>query len=169
MQCSFCFITPVIELDPKDVVEVFVGQRTSACMRLREMLSNQVRADQAFLTSETNSMEKEITTTIKVEYQDKMNILCMEVGPNITMCNMHGPLLQMKGIVQHKLVKISQQRLQEVKQQPNTLTKKLQNSALQSCYRISAYDASYFKSDVHSCDSCLDYTGPRKVDAAHAV
>ncbi|XP_061353148.1 uncharacterized protein LOC133297925 [Gastrolobium bilobum] len=48
-------------------------------------------------------------------------------------------------------------RLQRVEQQLDTLTKKVQNSALPSCSRISAPDASCIESDANSSDNCLDH------------
>ncbi|TKY67986.1 hypothetical protein E2542_SST10883 [Spatholobus suberectus] len=53
-------------------------------------------------------------------------------------------------------------RLQRVEQQLDTLTKKLQNSALPSCSRISAPDASCIESDANSCENCPDYTVTRE-------
>lgn len=73
-----CFsILPATELVPGDVVEVAVGCKIPADMRMIEMLSNQLRVDQAILTGESCSVEKEIesTTATNVVYQDKTNIL----------------------------------------------------------------------------------------------
>ncbi|KAH0990081.1 hypothetical protein GBA52_001564 [Prunus armeniaca] len=73
-----CFsILPATELVPGDVVEVAVGCKIPADMRMIEMLSNQLRVDQAILTGESCSVEKELesTTATNVVYQDKTNIL----------------------------------------------------------------------------------------------
>jgi Ca2+ transporting ATPase len=73
-----CFsILPATELVPGDIVEVCVGCKIPADMRMIEMLSNQLRVDQAILTGESCSVEKELESTratIAV-YQDKTNIL----------------------------------------------------------------------------------------------
>ncbi|KAG4984853.1 hypothetical protein JHK86_032544 [Glycine max] len=53
-------------------------------------------------------------------------------------------------------------RLQQVEQQLDTLTKKFQTSALPSCPRISALDASCIESDANSCENCPDYTVTRE-------
>ncbi|ONI33387.1 hypothetical protein PRUPE_1G421100 [Prunus persica] len=73
-----CFsILPATELVPGDIVEVAVGCKIPADMRMIEMLSNQLRVDQAILTGESCSVEKELesTTATNVVYQDKTNIL----------------------------------------------------------------------------------------------
>lgn len=73
-----CFsILPAAELVPGDIVEVSVGCKIPADMRMIEMLSNQLRVDQAILTGESSSVEKELdsTTTTNAVYQDKTNIL----------------------------------------------------------------------------------------------
>ncbi|KAK7263879.1 hypothetical protein RJT34_31478 [Clitoria ternatea] len=56
-------------------------------------------------------------------------------------------------------------RLQRVEQQLDALTKKLQNSAVPSCSRISAPDASCIESDVNSSDNCLDPTITRESES----
>ncbi|KAG5013801.1 hypothetical protein JHK82_025935 [Glycine max] len=53
-------------------------------------------------------------------------------------------------------------RLQRVELQLDTLTKKLQTSALPSCSRISAPDASCIESDANSFEDCPDYTVTRE-------
>ncbi|KAH9755833.1 calcium-transporting ATPase 3 endoplasmic reticulum-type [Citrus sinensis] len=65
------------ELVPGDIVEVNVGCKIPADMRMIEMLSNQLRVDQAILTGESCSVEKELDSTIATNavYQDKTNIL----------------------------------------------------------------------------------------------
>ncbi|XP_062020379.1 calcium-transporting ATPase 3, endoplasmic reticulum-type [Rosa rugosa] len=73
-----CFsILPATELVPGDIVEVAVGCKIPADMRMIEMLSNQFRVDQAILTGESCSVEKDLesTTATNAVYQDKTNIL----------------------------------------------------------------------------------------------
>ncbi|KAG8632699.1 calcium-transporting ATPase 3, endoplasmic reticulum-type isoform X4 [Manihot esculenta] len=73
-----CFsILPATDLVPGDIVEVSVGSKVPADMRMIEMLSDQLRVDQAILTGESCSVEKELepTTAINAVYQDKTNIL----------------------------------------------------------------------------------------------
>ncbi|KAM7255629.1 hypothetical protein ACFE04_008527 [Oxalis oulophora] len=73
-----CFsILKATELVPGDIVEVSVGCKIPADMRMIEMLSNQLRVDQAILTGESFSVEKELESSIatKAVYQDKTNIL----------------------------------------------------------------------------------------------
>ncbi|KAE8057039.1 hypothetical protein FH972_013761 [Carpinus fangiana] len=80
-----CFsILPATELVPGDIVEVsVVGCKIPADMRMIEMLSNQLRVDQAILTGESCSVEKELESTkaTNAVYQDKTNILFSEVTP----------------------------------------------------------------------------------------
>ncbi|OEL38425.1 Calcium-transporting ATPase 3, endoplasmic reticulum-type [Dichanthelium oligosanthes] len=69
-----CFsILPATELVPGDIVEVGVP----ADMRMVEMLSHQLRVDQAILTGESCSVAKELesTSAMNAVYQDKTNIL----------------------------------------------------------------------------------------------
>ncbi|GLU15955.1 hypothetical protein SLE2022_324060 [Rubroshorea leprosula] len=73
-----CFsILPATDLVPGDIVEVAVGCKIPADMRMIEMLSDQLRVDQAILTGESCSVDKEIesTTATNAVYQDKTNIL----------------------------------------------------------------------------------------------
>uniref|UniRef100_A0A0E0GTB3 Calcium-transporting ATPase n=1 Tax=Oryza nivara TaxID=4536 RepID=A0A0E0GTB3_ORYNI len=65
------------ELVPGDIVEVGVGCKVPADMRTIEMLSHQLRVDQAILTGESCSVAKELesTSTMNAVYQDKTNIL----------------------------------------------------------------------------------------------
>lgn len=73
-----CFsILPATELVPGDIVEVSVGCKIPADMRMIEMLSNQLRVDQAILTGESCSVEKELESTraTNAVYQDKTNTL----------------------------------------------------------------------------------------------
>ncbi|KAG0606337.1 hypothetical protein M758_9G132800 [Ceratodon purpureus] len=70
-------IIPAAELVPGDIVEVAVGCQIPADMRVVEMLSNQLRVDQAILTGESCSVAKcsEQTMVQKAVYQDKTSIL----------------------------------------------------------------------------------------------
>ncbi|XP_077219850.1 endoplasmic reticulum-type calcium-transporting ATPase 3 isoform X2 [Tasmannia lanceolata] len=73
-----CFsIIPATDLVPGDIVEVGVGCKVPADMRMVEMISNQLRVDQAILTGESCSVAKELesTSATKAVYQDKTNIL----------------------------------------------------------------------------------------------
>ncbi|KAK6116022.1 hypothetical protein DH2020_008291 [Rehmannia glutinosa] len=73
-----CFsILPATDLVPGDIVEVSVGCKNPADMRMIEMLSDQLRVDQAILTGESCSVEKELdaTNVTNAVYQDKTNIL----------------------------------------------------------------------------------------------
>ncbi|KAL4282059.1 hypothetical protein GQ457_03G035020 [Hibiscus cannabinus] len=73
-----CFsIHPATELVPGDIVEVSVGNKIPADMRMIEMLTGQLRVDQAILTGESSSVEKDLESTIATNavYQDKTNIL----------------------------------------------------------------------------------------------
>ncbi|GMP80837.1 hypothetical protein CsSME_00035790 [Camellia sinensis var. sinensis] len=75
---SGCFsILPATDLVPGDIVEVSVGCKIPADMRMIEMLSYQLRVDQAILTGESCSVGKELgsTLTTNAVYQDKTNIL----------------------------------------------------------------------------------------------
>lgn len=70
-------IVPASDLVPGDIVEVSVGCQVPADMRLIELLSSQLRVDQAVLTGESCSVVKNIdaTNAEKAVYQDKTNIL----------------------------------------------------------------------------------------------
>jgi Ca2+ transporting ATPase len=73
-----CFsILPATELVPGDIVEVGVGFKVPADMRMVEILSNQLRVDQAILTGESCSVAKELECAVATNavYQDKTNIL----------------------------------------------------------------------------------------------
>ncbi|CAI9115874.1 OLC1v1016885C1 [Oldenlandia corymbosa var. corymbosa] len=73
-----CFsILPATDIVPGDIVEVCVGCKIPADMRMVEMLSDHLRVDQAILTGESCSVEKELGSTIATNavYQDKTNIL----------------------------------------------------------------------------------------------
>ncbi|CAK9264959.1 unnamed protein product [Sphagnum jensenii] len=70
-------ITPATELVPGDIVEVAVGCQIPADMRVIELLSSQLRVDQAILTGESCSVAKTLdrTSVLKAVYQDKTSIL----------------------------------------------------------------------------------------------
>ncbi|KAL0368930.1 UNVERIFIED_CONTAM: Calcium-transporting ATPase 3, endoplasmic reticulum-type [Sesamum calycinum] len=70
-------ILPAADLVPGDIVEVSVGCKIPADMRMIEMLTDQLRVDQAILTGESCSVEKELdaTNVTNAVYQDKTNIL----------------------------------------------------------------------------------------------
>ncbi|KAL1806157.1 hypothetical protein ACET3Z_029225 [Daucus carota] len=73
-----CFsILPATDLVPGDIVEVSVGCQIPADMRMVEMLSDHLRVDQAILTGESCSVEKELDSTLtnNAVYQDKTNTL----------------------------------------------------------------------------------------------
>ncbi|CAA6667467.1 unnamed protein product [Spirodela intermedia] len=73
-----CFsILPATTLVPGDIVEVGVGDKIPADMRMVEMLSSHLRVDQAILTGESCSVAKELDRTLATNavYQDKTNIL----------------------------------------------------------------------------------------------
>ncbi|KAI4375065.1 hypothetical protein MLD38_012977 [Melastoma candidum] len=73
-----CFsILPATELVPGDIVEVSVGCKVPADLRMVEMLSDQLRVDQAILTGESCSVGKEVAPSVATNavYQDKTNIL----------------------------------------------------------------------------------------------
>ncbi|KAK2391836.1 Calcium-transporting ATPase 3, endoplasmic reticulum-type [Trifolium repens] len=106
-----CFsILPATELVPGDIVEVSVGCKIPADMKMIEMLSNEVRVDQAILTGESSSVEKELKTITATNavYQDKTNILfsgtvvvagraravVVGVGPNTAMGSIRDSMLR---------------------------------------------------------------------------
>ncbi|XP_038886243.1 calcium-transporting ATPase 3, endoplasmic reticulum-type isoform X1 [Benincasa hispida] len=106
-----CFsILPATELVPGDIVEIAVGCKIPADMRMIEMLTNQLRVDQAILTGESCSVEKELESTraANAVYQDKTNILfsgtvvvagraraiVVGVGANTAMGNIRDSILQ---------------------------------------------------------------------------
>jgi Ca2+ transporting ATPase len=70
-------IIPASDLVPGDIVEVGVGCKVPADMRVIKMFGNQLRIDQAILTGESCSVGKEVgvVCTTKAVYQDKTNIL----------------------------------------------------------------------------------------------
>ncbi|XP_057974880.1 calcium-transporting ATPase 3, endoplasmic reticulum-type [Malania oleifera] len=73
-----CFsILPATDLVPGDIVEVSVGCKIPADMRMIDMPGDQLRVDQAILTGESCSVEKELDSTLTTNavYQDKTNIL----------------------------------------------------------------------------------------------
>ncbi|KAJ8773265.1 hypothetical protein K2173_028442 [Erythroxylum novogranatense] len=106
-----CFsILPATELVPGDVVEVSVGCKVPADMRMIEMLSDQLRVDQAILTGESYSVDKVLDSTVasNAVYQDKTNILfsgtvvvagraravVVGVGANTAMGSIHDSMLR---------------------------------------------------------------------------
>ncbi|CAD5312277.1 unnamed protein product [Arabidopsis thaliana] len=106
-----CFsILPATELVPGDIVEVTVGCKIPADLRMIEMSSNTFRVDQAILTGESCSVEKDVdcTLTTNAVYQDKKNILfsgtdvvagrgravVIGVGSNTAMGSIHDSMLQ---------------------------------------------------------------------------
>jgi len=70
-------ILPASELLPGDIVEVTVGCKVPADLRVIELLSNNLRTDQSILTGESGSVEKEVEPTLKARAvcQDKTCIL----------------------------------------------------------------------------------------------
>lgn len=70
-------ILPAKELVPGDVVEVVVGCKIPADLRLVQLISRQLRVDQSILTGESSSVNKglEGTNTLKAVYQDKTSLL----------------------------------------------------------------------------------------------
>ena len=70
-------IIPASDLVPGDIVEVGVGCKVPADMRVIKMFGNQLHVDQAMLTGESCSVGKEVDVacTTKAVYQDKKNIL----------------------------------------------------------------------------------------------
>mmetsp|Transcript_20634 Transcript_20634/g.57264 ORF Transcript_20634/g.57264 Transcript_20634/m.57264 type:complete len:1008 (+) Transcript_20634:154-3177(+) len=70
-------ILPSQELVPGDIVEVAVGMKVPADLRVVDILSNILRVDQSILTGESGSVEKELTPThvAQAVYQDKTSIL----------------------------------------------------------------------------------------------
>ncbi|KAH0877072.1 hypothetical protein HID58_064466, partial [Brassica napus] len=105
-----CFsILPATELVPGDIVEVAVGCKIPADLRMIEMSSNELRVDQAILTGESCSVEKDVDCplTTNAVYQDKKNILfsgtdvvagrgravVVGVGSNTAMGSIHDSML----------------------------------------------------------------------------
>ncbi|EFJ13461.1 hypothetical protein SELMODRAFT_122175 [Selaginella moellendorffii] len=78
-------IVPASNLVPGDIVEVAVGCKVPADMRVIDMLSSSaLRVDQAILTGESSSVAKELeeNPVINPVYQDKTSILFS--GTNVT-------------------------------------------------------------------------------------
>uniref|UniRef100_A0A1J3JF24 Calcium-transporting ATPase n=1 Tax=Noccaea caerulescens TaxID=107243 RepID=A0A1J3JF24_NOCCA len=105
-----CFsILPATQLVPGDIVEVTVGCKIPADLRMIEMSSNEFRVDQAILTGESCSVEKDVecTLTTNAVYQDKKNVLfsgtdvvagrgravVIGVGSNTAMGSIHDSML----------------------------------------------------------------------------
>ncbi|WZY97374.1 hypothetical protein YC2023_069703 [Brassica napus] len=108
--CLGCFsILPATELVPGDIVEVAVGCKIPADLRMIEMSNNELRVDQAILTGESCSVEKDVDCplTTNAVYQDKKNILfsgtdvvagrgravVVGVGSNTAMGSIHDSML----------------------------------------------------------------------------
>ncbi|XP_057518077.1 calcium-transporting ATPase 3, endoplasmic reticulum-type [Amaranthus tricolor] len=103
-------IVPATDLVPGDIVEVSVGCKVPADMRTIELLSDHLRVDQAILTGESCSVEKEVdsTSAINAVYQDKTNTLfsgtvvvagrgraiVTGVGSNTAMGSIHDSMLR---------------------------------------------------------------------------
>eukprot|EP00891_Asterochloris_glomerata_P003373 jgi/Astpho2/3373/e_gw1.00054.11.1_t len=70
-------VLPAAELVPGDIVEVSVGAQVPADLRVTEIASTVLRADQSVLTGESGSVEKHLEPTAgpKAVYQDKTCIL----------------------------------------------------------------------------------------------
>ncbi|XP_047324737.1 calcium-transporting ATPase 3, endoplasmic reticulum-type [Impatiens glandulifera] len=78
VQRNGCFsILPATDLVPGDIVEVSVGCKVPADMRMIESLTDHLRVDQAILTGESCSVEKDLDSTVAINavYQDKKNTL----------------------------------------------------------------------------------------------
>ncbi|CAK0785211.1 Calcium-transporting ATPase 3, endoplasmic reticulum-type [Coccomyxa viridis] len=70
-------VIPASELVPGDIVEIAVGSKVPADLRLVELLSNVFRTDQSILTGESGSVEKHLAAVQdpKAVYQDKTCLL----------------------------------------------------------------------------------------------
>ncbi|KAK9918863.1 hypothetical protein WJX75_007624 [Coccomyxa subellipsoidea] len=70
-------VIPAVELVPGDVVEIAVGAKVPADLRLIQRFSSTFRVDQSILTGESGSVEKylEAVRDRKAVYQDKTNLL----------------------------------------------------------------------------------------------
>ncbi|KFM23983.1 Calcium-transporting ATPase 3, endoplasmic reticulum-type [Auxenochlorella protothecoides] len=70
-------VTPAVEIVPGDIVEVAVGGKVPADVRVAAILSSGLRIDQSILTGESGSVPKSVEPVAagKAVYQDKTNIL----------------------------------------------------------------------------------------------
>ncbi|CAL8471661.1 g11203 [Coccomyxa elongata] len=70
-------VIPAVDLVPGDVVEIAVGAKVPADLRLIQRFSSTFRVDQSILTGESGSVEKylEPVRDRKAVYQDKTNLL----------------------------------------------------------------------------------------------
>lgn len=70
-------VAPAAELVPGDVVEISVGAKVPADIRILQLLSSEVRVDQSILTGESESVSKtsESVNMAKVVNQDKVNMV----------------------------------------------------------------------------------------------
>ncbi|CAL5220117.1 g2070 [Coccomyxa viridis] len=70
-------VIPASELVPGDIVEIAVGVKVPADLRLIELFSNVFRVDQSILTGESGSVEKSLAAVPdqKAVYQDKTCLL----------------------------------------------------------------------------------------------
>lgn len=70
-------VIPAVELVPGDVVELVVGSKVPADIRVLQLLSSDFRVDQSILTGESESVSKMagVVSMAKVVNQDKVNMV----------------------------------------------------------------------------------------------
>jgi P-type E1-E2 ATPase len=70
-------VAPAAELVPGDIVEMSVGSKVPADIRLLQLLSSTFRVDQSILTGESESVSKisEAVSMAKAVNQDKVNMV----------------------------------------------------------------------------------------------